>query len=137
MSGDISHQGTDGEERATRRGDDASFQRRNGWSVTGDAGLGGEWADGEPCYAYLDRERWDRVRSQLPRNSPLRIQDGRMVQVSAIGSRLTFWFQYGYHRLKAMNDRPVLRRLVRQELGDDIVVELRETAELLDMEPVA
>jgi hypothetical protein len=95
-----------------------------------------EGPDGEPCYAWLSEERWDRVRSQLPRVSPFNLRNG-LVKMSAIGSRLTFWFQYTAHLQKAMGDAPPLRELVRQELGADVVVELMAMSEIYQIEPVA
>ena len=93
--------------------------------------------DGEPCYAWLDRDAWEKVKRQLPRDSPLRIEDDGKVQFSAIGSRLTIWFRYDWHVRRAQADGPRLRQLIRQELGPDIVVALRATSELLNLEPVA
>lgn len=97
-----------------------------------------EWPDGpdgEPCYAHLDADQWESIRTQLPHDRNFRLRKGE-VEMTAIGSRLTLWFRYGYHLKVARDDGPLLRQLIRAELGPDIVVELMDLSERDDLEAV-
>ncbi len=95
--------------------------------------------------AYLSRETWQRVLSRLGHRSMFRRLsapeplEGTTMRVQAVGSQtLVFWtsFKYGLHRGQMERDAPEVRRLVRELLGADIMVEFRDLSELDDMEPV-